>query len=251
MNRKSIISLVAATAFILLGAYPALAGSVTVSPTEGSVLAWLGTVDFDNDNDNDFTGASGTGVWNNWLSFNVGTDASFSLDYNFFTWDYYPYDEPGFAIYDGAYNDPGSTLLLQWYAEDIDDSSVFGLEWTDWQTYFGASSTGTIYIYAGNTGDEGVQSWVFLDNLVVGLTGGGLDSPGYGFDNESAASDVYGFENGLADWGYGGQAGTTGEFTAEFPDPQEEPNMVPLPGAVWLLASGLFGLAGLRRKFNK
>jgi len=250
MNRKIIISLLAAVAFLLLGAIPALAATVTVSPTEGSVFAWLGTVDFDNDGENDFSaGSYGDSVWNNRLSFNVGTDVSFSLDYNFFSWDYVPFDEPGFAIYDGPY-DTGS-LLLAWHADDIDDPSVYGLEWTDWQTYFGSSSTGTIYIYAGNTGDDDVQSWVFLDNLVVGLTGGGTYSPGYGFDNESAASDVYGFENGLADWSYEGQAGTTGEFTTEFPDPQEEPNMVPLPGAVWLLASGLFGLAGLRRRFDK
>jgi|GEM_PF-4916309 len=231
MNRKSIISLVAATAFILLGAYPALAGSVTVSPTEGSAFAWLGTVDFDDDGENDFSPESyGDSIWNNRLSFNVGTSSSFSLDYNFFSWDYADYDEPGFAIYDGPY-DTGS-LLLDWYAEDVDDPSVYGLEWTGWQTYSGSSSTGIIYIYAGNTGDTSVQSWVFLDNLVVGTT-------------------VYGFENGLTGWASEGQAGTTGEFTAEFPDPQQEPSMVPLPGAVWLLGSGLFGLAGLRRKFNK
>ncbi|MDY6990727.1 MAG: VPLPA-CTERM sorting domain-containing protein [Thermodesulfobacteriota bacterium] len=32
---------------------------------------------------------------------------------------------------------------------------------------------------------------------------------------------------------------------------QEVPALVPVPGAVWLLGSGLIGLVGIRRKFNK
>lgn len=214
--RKMSIAAVVVIAGLLVFAPLSQAGAVSLPPGGGTYMAWLGTVDFNDDSLNDYTEAYGDNIWNNYIMQTI-TAASFTIWYNFYSWDYYPYDEPGFAIYDG------DTELFAFTADDVDTDPVdgYGLDWTGWQSFtydWGESAEHTLYFFAGNTGDDGVQSWVYLD-LGTPFTNGG-------------------FETGdLTGWEYEGQAGVIGGDSA-----------VPIPAAVWLLGSGLFGLVGLKRR---
>jgi len=135
---------------------------------EGSYAAYIGTVDFNNDNLNDFTGEAGTeGYTNNWISQTITVTGmkALKLWYNFYTWDYEGWDEPGFEIQIN-----GDPVLSIW-AKDIDTSGDWTtLDSTGWQL-FTYDLTGynedtlELTIYAGNTGDEVLQSWVYIDKV--------------------------------------------------------------------------------------
>ncbi len=131
---------------------------------EGNYAAWIGTVDFNGDDINDFTGDYGTqGYTNNFISQTVDVSGMNSLElwYNYYTWDYSGWDEPGFEI------QVNGTPMLSINAKDIDTGS--GLDSTGWKlfTYDLTNYTGTtldLAIYAGNTGDDSVQSWAYIDS---------------------------------------------------------------------------------------
>lgn len=133
---------------------------------EGDYAAWIGTVDFDGDDYNDITGEYATdGYTNNSISQEIDITGMDSLDiwFNFYTWDYYEWDEPGFAIeIDG----------IEVFSLDAGDIDLSGdgttLESTGW-TLFSydlsgvTSDTITLDIYSGNTGDDVLQSWAYVD----------------------------------------------------------------------------------------
>ncbi|AEH44537.1 protein of unknown function DUF1555 [Thermodesulfatator indicus DSM 15286] len=156
---------------------------------EGLYAAWIGTVDFNDDDTNDFTGEGGTeGYTNNWISqiINVSGMASLSLYYNYYTWDFAGWDEPGFEI------QINGNPVLSINAGDIDTTGdETSLDFTGWQlfTYDLTNypfDTLTLTIYAGNTGDDIIQSWVYIDAvrlnpipepssiLLLALAGGSL-----------------------------------------------------------------------------
>lgn len=58
-------------------------------------------------------------------------------------------------------------------------------------------------------------------------------------------TDIYFSAPGIGGWGGIANPGDHHEFSVA------GVNIVPIPGAVWLLGSGLIGLIGLRRKFGK
>ena len=147
----------------------------------GSYAAYIGTVDFNSDNNNDFTGEAGTqGYTNNGLLQIVDVSDMTSLDfwYNFYTWDYYDsqtdvsYDDPGFAI------QINEETVLSIKADDVDtdkNDSSETLDYTGWTlfSYDLSNYQGTtlkLAIYAGNTGDESVQSWAYIDDLPGGAS---------------------------------------------------------------------------------
>jgi len=92
-----------------------------------------------------------------------------SFWYNFYTYDYHSYDEPGFAVY------LNGKQIYQVWAKDINleeilpDTPYF----SGWhQFYYDLSSidmtvnpTLTIAFFAGNTGDTMIQSWAYIDNI--------------------------------------------------------------------------------------
>jgi len=131
----------------------------------GGYAAYIGTVDFDDDDNNDFTGDPGTqGYMNNGLQQTVDVTNMTSLDfwYNVYTWDYEPWDDPGFEIQINGQS------ILSLDADDIDqgpnlDSTGWTLFSYDLTNYQG--STLDLAIYAGNTGDSSVQTWAYIDSL--------------------------------------------------------------------------------------
>lgn len=141
------------------------AGVQTDIVHDGSYAAWIGTVDFDQNDSNDFTGETGTeGYTNNWISqtFDVAGMDEFNLWYNFYTWDYVDWDDPGFEIQINGQ----SELTIS--AGDISPTNDGDLDSTDWTLFTYdlsnySQSTLELAIYAGNTEDANVQSWVYID----------------------------------------------------------------------------------------
>ena len=148
-------------------AYGGQAGVQADVVYDGTYAAWVGTVDYNQDDVNDFTNETGSeGYTNNWISQTVDVTGMTSLEfwYNFYTWDYESYDEPGFEI------QINGTTLLNINAADIDTTGDgVSLDSTGW-TLFAYDLTGyneatlDLTIYAGNTGDSKYQSWVYIDN---------------------------------------------------------------------------------------
>ena len=216
---KKIGLFIIAICFVFASFSPAQAVMQTLSPYNGNYMAYVGTLE------DGLSEPLGNDVYDNYISQTVTDASTISLYYNFFTWDYEYYDEPGFVI------DIDGTEVLSYDAADIDYTEVW-LDSTGW-TYFSYAvdpqESHTLTIYAGNTGDESVQSFVFIDLVLNGFVNGG-------------------FETGdLTGWTSAGDAGVLGSFDY---DPEGDYGAVPIPAAVWLLGSGLLGLVGLRKKFS-
>ena len=226
---------------------PAQADMQTLNPYDGSYMGYVGTLD---DGINPVMG--GNDVYDNSISQTIAPGTStISLWYNFFTWDYPPYDAPGFVI-----KIDGNTVL-SYDAYDLSPNDDGYLDSTGW-TYFSHGVTSadphTLTIYAGNTGDDSVQSFVFIDYVnPLGSstpTGDGLTGGTFGVGDTGTSGFINGgFEYGsLSGWSSTGDAGVLGQFDYD-PEGDDGPP-VPVPAAVWLLGSGLLGLLGLRKKIS-
>lgn len=129
--------------------------SFTVTPAEGTDMARIGRIN--------------TYVWQNRLmqSFDSGAK-SLSLNYNFFSRDVAPNDDPGFfirlngqEIFSLASNTVNPTNLNDGNARS-----------TGWQQFYYNLSNVTdskvnLAIYAGNTSDTTQNSWVYVDKITT------------------------------------------------------------------------------------
>ena len=123
--------------------------------------------------------SGGNEVWLNGLGQSISSGSkNLSFWYNFYTYEYTPFfDEPGFSVVINGRS------VFDIYAFDIDyyqgdyydsgyDDSTADTYATGWQqtfidlTQFGDTSLGMSF-YAGNTGDEWNQSWVYLDKVTT------------------------------------------------------------------------------------
>jgi len=137
---------------------------------DGNYAAWIGTVDF-NDNDyNDFTAEPGTeGYTNNYIAQIVDPSETSSLNlwYNYYTWDGGTYDNPGFEI------QINGVSVLSIKADDVPyavlpNGTIADYGATGWTLFThdltGYSGATLLAIYSGNTGDDVVQSWAYIDS---------------------------------------------------------------------------------------
>jgi len=129
-----------------------------VIPPDGSRMVRIGNPN-----------GSGNYVWENRLmgSFDAGAK-SFSLNYNFFSRDYNPYDDPGFFIrLNGQEIFKLNTLAVNPF--DQDDELARSTGWSEF--YYDLSNHSdskiNLSLYAGNTGDQDVQSWVYVDKITT------------------------------------------------------------------------------------
>ncbi|MBU4377395.1 MAG: PEP-CTERM sorting domain-containing protein [Candidatus Omnitrophica bacterium] len=150
--------------------------SMTVLPYYGSYMARVNSYDGESDL---YPPDAPFYVFNNFITQTFewgGEDMSFW--YNYFTWDYgewdegqfYPYDDPGFSVWlDGS-------EIWSWSASSLDDEGGIdnAVDSTGWQQftftadnfrglYYEEGSEIALWIYAGNTGDDEVPSWVYID----------------------------------------------------------------------------------------
>lgn len=125
----------------------------TVSPYEGSHMVRIGNPD-----------DPGNYVWENRLmqSFAAGAK-SLSLYYNFFSRDYFGFDQPGFFI---RLN--GQEIFRK---NSLESDGITASN-TNWQPFYYDLSNHNdskinLSLYAGNTGDTNAQSWVYVDKITT------------------------------------------------------------------------------------
>lgn len=146
------------------------------------------------------TDGSGNYVWQNRLMQSFPTGAkSLSLRYNFFSRDYGLFDDPGFFIrLNGQEVFRLSTNVVNPVA--IADAQARS---TDWQEFYydlsqQNNSQTNLALYSGNTGDQSLQSWTYVDQITTYFVSAPLHATYSltGFDNTSG-SGINRFEYNL------------------------------------------------------
>jgi len=140
--------------------------AVTVTPVSGLNMVVIGKPTHSTDEDD---ATSGNYVWENRLmgSFDSGVK-SLSLQYNFFTRDFSPFDNPGFFVrLNGQEIFKLNTLSAN--PTDENDGLAYNTGWSEF--YYDLSnhndSKVNLGIYGGNTGDQDYQSWVYIDEITT------------------------------------------------------------------------------------
>ena len=177
---------------------------LTITPPGGATMYRLGRPTY--------SGDDGRYVWENRLlqTFPAGAK-TLALDYNFFTKDSGPYDDPGFLI---RLN--GQDIFATGSASINPDGDEF-IHYSNWQRFYydlGAyddSDLLNLAIYGGNTGDRAKQSWAYVANIttnivmasesaqyrVTGNTAGGPATCGYTLIGEVLTYQCVGVEGGV------------------------------------------------------
>ena len=180
--------------------------TIAVSPVDGTKMVRVGHTE----------GDSGNNVWENRLmgSFDSGAK-SLSLNYNFFSRDYTPFDDPGFFVrLNGQEIFKLNTLSVN--PDDEIDGLAYNTGWSEF--YYDLSnhidSKVNLSIYGGNTGygDKDVQSWVYIDKITTYF----VSAPSYavytlsGDDNSSGSGiNHYEYDIDNAGWIAGNTFGNT------------------------------------------
>lgn len=161
------------------------AGSVSVGSSASNFYAIIG-------NEVD----PGNYLWENRLMQSFATGAkSLSLQYNFFSRDYSPFDQPGFQVRLGGQEifrlnnleSDGGTIKSTGWREFIYDLSSQN------------NSQTNLAIYAGNTGDKESQSWAYVDQVTTYFVSAPLHAT-YSFS--ASEPDINRYEYNLDDTGW-------------------------------------------------
>ncbi|MEA3355222.1 MAG: signal peptidase I [Patescibacteria group bacterium] len=152
----------------------------------------------------------GNEIWLNGLGQSISSRAkNLSFWYNFYTYDSYPWDEPGFsAVINGQQVFNLNAFDVDYYQDDLYDTGYYDNEAetysTGWQqayidlTQFEDDSLG-ISFYAGNTNgmdlDYYSQSWVYLDKVTTTEVVANEFTEFYLSSNEPGATRQYQIQN--------------------------------------------------------
>ena len=131
---------------------------------DGSI--YIATVDINKDNINDISGEASTmGATNNGITRTLNSGLKVKIVYNYLTWDYIGFDDPGFDIHIGGVS------VRSVNARDIDTSgNPNTLDATGLTTFtqdISGYSNKTVTIFTGNTVDSNYQSWAYIDQVNV------------------------------------------------------------------------------------
>lgn len=156
-------------------------GNVATASSDLGVVARIGQENYASD--------AGKFVWENSLMQTFASGPKIlSFDYNFFTNDTEPYDDPGF--------------LIRLNGQDVfATSSAFGN--SGWRQFvydlsgLAATSSVSLAFYAGNTGDTTNQSWVDVANI---LTGYASNSAAISFAVATLSASAVGPNFAVLDW---------------------------------------------------
>lgn len=142
------------------GTYVVSAGDAYASPPEGLYMARLGL---------------DTDPGDYWIvnhlnqSFDLTMGPLLSFDYNVFSWDIAPYDDPGFLVLAN-----GTDILRVAAPVDNPGPDPYSTGWTSFQyDLSGFGEPVEVAFYAGNSGpgggltDQWFQTWAYVDNVQV------------------------------------------------------------------------------------
>ncbi len=107
------------------------------------------------------------------------------------------------------------------------------------------SDPGTYYILFGARGEYNMQQIFSMTNWATGKV---VWNDGNDFHDMDDATLSYAHDHGNAPWTLLTPSGYVASTPGVMPI---KVNVVPIPGAIWLLSAGLIGLVGIRRKFKK
>ncbi|MBU1194160.1 MAG: VPLPA-CTERM sorting domain-containing protein [Proteobacteria bacterium] len=136
------------------------------------------------------------------------------------------------TIYEDSNGRPGDFVFSKTFMSEDGNSSFYG--WQGTSGYAGHLDAGTYWIAFGAPDNSIFEGGMGTSNLISPI----MDAEAYraNMGGELGWSDWQVAPLDYPDFGFGVYARIEG-------------SPVPVPGAIWLLGSGIIGLAGLRRKY--
>lgn len=193
-------------------------------------------VNQDND-DGVFWSTDGGATWNNWgnstLNLTQGDTVQFKFAFTRALYGKHPYDDLGVWLDlngDGDWSDMGEEIYYErWFkgSTQVADDTYFasgGSRYDSETSYF---ITGNILIGTGFSGETWLRARVACSESINGVTGT--------YNPNDERNLITMSANGYL-------------WQGETEDYRLNVSTVPIPGAIWLLGSGLVGLIGVRRR---
>ena len=142
-------------------------GLVTSGAYEENV--YTGTVDANHNDVNDISGEASTiGATDHGITKTFGSSADLTVRYDYWTWDYIGFDDPGFDIHiDGASVHSVDAVDINTPLGTNTSTTLDSTGWTDFAQDISGYDSPTITIYTGNTSDSIHESWSYIDSVTV------------------------------------------------------------------------------------